>query len=256
VTINNNLNVTGAATVSSLNVSGVSTLVGAVTINNNLNVTGAATVSSLNVSGTSTFAGAVKINNSLNVTSTTTIYGTTTVANSLYAQTIYQNNVPLDSLYGSAIIGSMIMYAGTTAPSGYLNCDGSAVSRNTYSSLFAVISTLYGSGDGSTTFNVPNLQGKFPIGASTTYTIATSGGNSTKTLSTSEMPAHNHSYTYYSPTGYDQATVISDRGTFYYWYTENNAGPNTITSNTGNAGSGTAFSLLNPYLAINYYIKY
>lgn len=53
--------------------------------------------------------------------------------------------------------GSIKPFAGTTIPNGYLLCDGSAVSRTTYAALFAVIGTTYGSGDGSTTFNVPNL---------------------------------------------------------------------------------------------------
>lgn len=63
--------------------------------------------------------------------------------------------------------GGIIMWGGAIAspPSGYLVCDGSAVSRTTYSALFAVVSTTYGTGDGSTTFNLPNLSNKFPYGA-------------------------------------------------------------------------------------------
>lgn len=57
------------------------------------------------------------------------------------------------------ITGQIITYAGTTAPSGYLACDGSAVSRTTYANLFAVIGTTYGEGDGSTTFNLPDFSG-------------------------------------------------------------------------------------------------
>jgi hypothetical protein len=65
-------------------------------------------------------------------------------------------------LYADSAISALIpaglihMFAGTIAPSGYLLCDGSAVSRSTYSALFAVISTTYGTGNGSTTFNLPN----------------------------------------------------------------------------------------------------
>lgn len=62
--------------------------------------------------------------------------------------------------------GTVLMYAGTSAPSGYLMCDGSAVSRTTYSRLFSAIGSNYGSGDGSTTFNVPDTRGLFPRGAS------------------------------------------------------------------------------------------
>jgi microcystin-dependent protein len=57
--------------------------------------------------------------------------------------------------------GVMIDYAATVAPAGWLMCDGSAVSRTTFASLFATISTLYGVGDGSTTFNLPDFRGRF-----------------------------------------------------------------------------------------------
>ena len=68
--------------------------------------------------------------------------------------------------------GSMLMYAGSSAPSGYLICDGSAVSRTTYASLFAILSTTWGTGDGSTTFNLPDMRGAAPagVGTSTGYT--------------------------------------------------------------------------------------
>jgi len=68
--------------------------------------------------------------------------------------------------------GTVMMYAGSSAPTGYLLCDGSAVSRTTYADLFAVCSTTYGSGDGSTTFNVPDARGVFVRGAGT-QTIST-----------------------------------------------------------------------------------
>ena len=61
-------------------------------------------------------------------------------------------------------VGSISLFAGTTAPNGWLICDGSAVSRTTYANLFSVIGTTYGSGNGSTTFNIPNLKGKVPVG--------------------------------------------------------------------------------------------
>ena len=64
-------------------------------------------------------------------------------------------------------IGSIKMYGGSAAPTGYLLCDGSAVSRTTYASLFTVISTTFGVGDGSTTFNVPDMRGRVPIGVGT-----------------------------------------------------------------------------------------
>ena len=63
--------------------------------------------------------------------------------------------------------GSVIPFAGSTAPQGYLLCDGREVSRADYPFLFSVIGTTYGEGDGNTTFNLPNLQDKFIQGAGT-----------------------------------------------------------------------------------------
>lgn len=73
----------------------------------------------------------------------------------------------------SAVTGMITMYAGNAAPTGFLLCDGSAVSRTTYAALFAVLSTTYGAGDGSTTFNVPDGRGRHFIGAGTGTKIAT-----------------------------------------------------------------------------------
>ena len=97
--------------------------------------------------------------------------------------------------------GTLIDFAGTSAPSGYLACDGSAVSRTTYAALFAAISTIWGAGDGSTTFNLPNLQRCATIGAGGTAvsgpanTVGSVGGEETHTLSTAELAAHNHGIT-------------------------------------------------------------
>ena len=64
-------------------------------------------------------------------------------------------------------VGSIIPFAGTTIPDGYLLCDGSAISRTTYSSLFAAIGTTYGEGDGNSTFNIPHFANALPIGTNT-----------------------------------------------------------------------------------------
>jgi microcystin-dependent protein len=77
------------------------------------------------------------------------------------------------------LVGTIHMFAGATAPDGTLLCDGSAVSRTTYADLFNVIGTKYGAGDGSTTFNVPDLRGKFPMGANSTYQLSSTGGSAT-----------------------------------------------------------------------------
>lgn len=67
--------------------------------------------------------------------------------------------------------GALVPYAGASAPTGFLLCDGSAVSRTTYAALYGVIGATYGAGDGSTTFNLPDLRGRVPVG------IALSGGH-------------------------------------------------------------------------------
>jgi len=73
--------------------------------------------------------------------------------------------------------GSIIMHAGSSAPSGYLLCDGANVSRTTYADLFAVIGETFGPGDGSTTFNLPDFRGIFPRGAGTNGTLGSVGGS-------------------------------------------------------------------------------
>ena len=84
------------------------------------------------------------------------------------------------------------MYAGSIPPSGYLICDGSPVSRSTYPDLFAAVGTTYGSGDGSTTFNLPNLSGRVALGAGTGYSIGSVGGSETHSLVSSELAEHSH----------------------------------------------------------------
>ena len=88
--------------------------------------------------------------------------------------------------------GIIMPFAGTVAPENYLFCDGSAVSRTTYATLFDVIGTTFGAGDGSTTFNVPDLSGRVPLGVSTSHALGTTGGSETVTLTEQELPAHVH----------------------------------------------------------------
>ncbi|MGM9571241.1 MAG: phage tail protein [bacterium] len=73
------------------------------------------------------------------------------------------------------IIGEVKWYAGKTVPSGYLLCNGAKISRTTYKNLFNVIGTTYGTGDGSTTFTLPNLIDKFIQGAATPGTVKAAG---------------------------------------------------------------------------------
>ena len=72
-------------------------------------------------------------------------------------------------------VGTVIWSANPAVPSGYLPCNGAAVGRATYPELFAAIGTTYGSGDGSTTFNLPNLIGKVPWGSTSVGTVIDAG---------------------------------------------------------------------------------
>ncbi len=93
--------------------------------------------------------------------------------------------------------GTIIMYIASTAPTGFLICNGSALSRTTYSRLFSLIGITYGNGDNSTTFNLPDLRGRSPLGFGqgsglTNRNLNDKVGAETHTLTTSEMPSHNH----------------------------------------------------------------
>ena len=89
-------------------------------------------------------------------------------------------------------IGAIAPFAGVTTPQNWLLCDGREVSREIYSELFAVIGTTWGAGDGSTSFNLPDLRNRMPVGAGDDYALASKGGEKEHTLTVNEMPAHSH----------------------------------------------------------------
>lgn len=108
-------------------------------------------------------------------------------------------------------IGSVKMYAGESQPSKWLICDGSAVSRNTYAKLFAVIGTRYGAGDGVNTFNLPDFSGRTAIGVATTHELAETGGSETVTLTDAQI-AHGHSFT--NPTYKATGGAVAEKAAF------------------------------------------
>lgn len=91
-------------------------------------------------------------------------------------------------------VGSIIPFGGAVAsiPTGWLLCDNSAVSRTTFSNLFDAIGTFFGTGDGSSTFNLPDMRATFPRGATNAADPGTEGGSDDVTLTTAQMPAHTH----------------------------------------------------------------
>jgi microcystin-dependent protein len=125
--------------------------------------------------------------------------------------------------------GTVTPYAGFGAPSGWLLCNDTEVSRATYANLFGVIGTTYGAGDGSTTFNVPNMSSRFPVATGSGYVRGQMVGNSTHSHST---PAHTHTvpgHTHSVPShehnlGSDgQALITFDGGDIFIRRTSNGA---------------------------------
>jgi microcystin-dependent protein len=96
--------------------------------------------------------------------------------------------------------GRVMAFAGSTAPEGWLLCDGrsTGILRTTYANLFAVLGTTYGSGDGSTTFNLPDMRSRMPVGAGagtglTSRALATTGGAESVVIASGNLPTHTHS---------------------------------------------------------------
>jgi len=181
--------------------------------------------------------------------------------------------------------GGMMMWGTASAPTGYLLCNGSAVSRTTYSALFAVIGTAFGSGDGSTTFNLPDFRDRFPVGAGTTYSANSTGGSKdaitvahTHTGTTDSNGAHQHLVVASvgntgAPSPGTGPTVDGSNSVSAFGWSANSesyilagtsgpnaglsssAGAHTHTFTTGSTGSSGTNANLPPYLGVYFIIK-
>ena len=178
--------------------------------------------------------------------------------------------------YESNIVpsGALMPFAGASAPTGFLLCHGQAVSRTTYATLFSAISTTYGTGDGSSTFNLPDLRGRVIAGqddmggASANRltnqtgglngdTLGAAGGSETHTLTTAQLASHTHSFS--DTDSITAMTFLNDglgvnRGGSGQSSSSNSISV-SISGTTGSTGSGSAHNNVQPTMVLNYIIK-
>jgi len=166
---------------------------------------------------------------------------------------------------------TIVPWSDSSVPSGFLECNGAAVSRTTYSALFAIVGTTYGAGDGSSTFNVPDLQDNVPVGKSNNKALASTGGANTvastgnvggstanATLSSGQLAPHTHNFGTREPTP-GAYPASADRG--YHTGSMSAVTDSDPPSGGGHSHnmsanfSGDATSVLQPYLTIIYIIK-
>lgn len=141
-------------------------------------------------------------------------------------------------------VGIILPFADDVLPDGYLLCDGTAVSRTTYADLFAVCGTTYGVGNGSTTFNLPDMRGRIPVGAGTgsgltARTLGQTFGAETVTLAEGDLAVHTHTIN-------GQAIQVTSGA---------GGAANGTNTGTGSSGSGGSHTNLGASLSLNFMIK-
>lgn len=162
--------------------------------------------------------------------------------------------------------GSVITYAGSTAPTGYLVCNGQAVSRTTYAALYNVLGTLYGVGNGTTTFNLPDLRDRGIIGCGTTYALAANAGQFAQdfshthgigSIATASSGSHNHTGltgAVANSLGLISVGVVSYAvGNHTHSISSDGGHTHSLSGLTGSSLS--SLSVLDPVTAMNYIIK-
>lgn len=175
---------------------------------------------------------------------------------------------------GSATSGDLKPIAGATAPAGWVICDGSQLSRTNFSNLFAAIGTSWGPGDGSTTFNIPDLRGRVLVGAGSAFPLGSVGGAASATLTIAQLPSHTHTvddpghtHGVTDPGHFHTALVASSTntagaaaGTAVSGSTSTDPTGVTVNSATTeitleNTGSGSPVATMPPYGAVTWCIK-
>jgi len=180
---------------------------------------------------------------------------------------------------GLVPVGVVVPFAGSTSPAGWELCYGQAVSRTTYAGLFTTIGTTYGSGDGSTTFNVPDLRGRVSAGKddmggtaasrltstvlTASNTLGATGGTQTHTMTSAEMPSHTHTQDAHSHAvqrSNSAATSVGADASALYRAQANTGSPTyfdtqNATATNQNTGGGGAHLNTQPTIVLNYIIK-
>ena len=155
-------------------------------------------------------------------------------------------------------VGDIKMSIRSDNHQGWVKCDGSAVSRSTYSALFSLVGTSFGAGDNVNTFNLPNAGGKVLGTVDGTHVLGSNTGSETHSLTTGELPAHSHTYqdAYFAENSgtnngvYGLSAGHDTDNQFFYRTSSGSYSTSPVDLNTGNVGSGTAFSVMQPTLFI------
>ncbi|ADO67181.1 hypothetical protein crov148 [Cafeteria roenbergensis virus] len=163
-------------------------------------------------------------------------------------------------------VGTIFPFAGANAPTGYLVCDGSDISRNTYARLFSIIANTYGPGNGETTFSLPDLRGRTLIGVGTgsgltPRNLADIGGTETHTLTLNEIPQHSHNVEVSNLVHKDGADTVGNPDATGDELNLKNSISNTFTSGGINGRTNPnvasdAHNNMQPFMTINYIIRY
>ncbi len=170
----------------------------------------------------------------------------------------------------SPFTGAMLMWPTATAPSGFLLCNGQTVSRSTYAALFAILGVVFGSGDGTTTFTLPDYRDRMPVGAGTTYSANSSGGSKdavvvshthTGTASTEGSHAHTTNFGFSNDHDYfgnGVSTFTYNGGGVTqnpYPYSSEAAGSHNHSLTVASTGVSGTNANLPPYLGMYFIIK-